>query len=307
MRLTPDGGAEVRIGVHSHGQGMETTMAQVAHEILGIPPVEISVVHGDTALTPFSTGTYASRSMVMAGGAVSRSSRALAERLVRIGAHLLQCRPEEARLEGGQVKGPRGEVSIREIANVWYRRPEQLPADVDIGGLEATVGYKPKVDTGAFTYATHAAVVALDPASGMVEILDYVIIEDCGVMVNPMIVDGQAFGGTTQGIGTALYEEVPYDASGQPLASTLADYLLPGASETPSYRIHHTETPSPYTDHGLKGVGEGSAIAPPGCILNAINDALRPLGVEIGETPATPRRILAALMAASPATGGRAA
>jgi carbon-monoxide dehydrogenase large subunit len=299
VRITPDGGAEVRIGVHSHGQGMETTMGQVVSEILGIAPGEINVVHGDTALTPFSTGTYASRSMVMAGGAVTQSCKVLAARIARIGAHLLQCGVEDVRIEDGQVKGGGGELTLREIANVWYRRPEQLPHDVDIGGLEATVGYKPKVDTGTFTYATHAAVVALDIEIGAVEILDYVIVEDCGVMVNPMIVEGQAYGGAAQGIGTALYEEVPYDAAGQPLAPTLADYLLPGASEVPSFRVFHTETPSPHTEFGVKGVGEGSAIAPPAAIINAINDALAPIGAEVSETPATPRRILTALIAAS--------
>jgi len=297
VRITPDGGAEVRIGLHSHGQGMETTMAQVACEMLGIDPAHISVVHGDTAMTPFSTGTYASRGMVMAGGAVSRSCAALVPRLVRIGAHLLQCPVADARLEDGMVRGPRGEVAIREIAHAWYRRPEHLPADVDVGGLEATVGYKPKVDSGAFTYATHAALVSVDPETGKVAILDYVIVEDCGTMVNPMIVEGQSRGGTVQGIGTALYEESPYDASGQPLAATLADYVMPGSLDAPSFRIYHTETPSPYTDHGIKGVGEGSAIAPPAAIVNAINDALAPLGVELGETPATPPRILAAIRA----------
>ncbi len=297
VRITPDGGAEIRIGVHSHGQGMETTMAQVACEMIGIDPAQISVIHGDTAMTPFSTGTYASRSMVMAGGAVSRACAVLAPRLARIGAHLLQCREDEVRVAEGLVRGPRGEVSIREIAHVWYRRPEQLPTDVDVGGLEATVGYKPKVDTGAFTFATHAAVVAVDPATGGVAIVDYVIIEDCGTMVNPMIVEGQSRGGATQGIGTALLEELPYDVTGQPLAATLGDYLMPGSLDAPSFRIYHTETPSPYTDHGIKGVGEGSAIAPPAAIVNAINDALRPLGVEIGETPATPSRIRAAINA----------
>jgi carbon-monoxide dehydrogenase large subunit len=294
-RLTPDGGLEIRVGVQSHGQGMETTLAQIAHEILGIDPAQISVVHGDTALTPYSTGTYASRSIVMAGGAVSRSCTTLGERMKRIGAHLLQCRTDEVRLLNGEVHGPRGHVSSREIAHVWYLRPEQLPEDVDPGGLEATVGYKPKVDSGAFGYATHAALVAVDPEIGAVEILDYVIVEDCGVLVNPMVVEGQTYGGAAQGIGTALYEEMNYDAAGQPLASTLADYLLPGAAEVPRLRMFHMETPSPYTEHGIKGVGEGGAIAPAGALVNAINDALRPLGAELNEIPATPRRILAAL------------
>jgi aerobic carbon-monoxide dehydrogenase large subunit len=298
VRLTPDGGLEVRVGTQSIGQGLETTLAQVASEILGLDAAIINVIHGDTALTPYSTGAYASRSMVMAGGAVSRSSEVLAKRIARIGAHLMQCKTEEVRLADGRVHGPRGDVGFAEIAKVWYIRPEQLPDDVDVGGLEATVGYKPKVDTGAFSYASHAAVVAVDPETGLVEILDYVIVDDCGTAVNPMIVEGQVYGGAAQGIGTALYEEATYDASGQPLASTLADYLLPGTSEVPHMRMAHLETPSPYTEHGIKGVGEGGAIAPPGALINAINDALAGLGAEIAETPATPRRILGAILAA---------
>lgn len=298
VRLTPDGGLEVRVGIQSHGQGLETTLAQIAHEILGIDTEKIKVIHGDTGTTPYSTGTYASRSIVMAGGAVSRTCTALGERMKRIGAHLLQCKVNEVRLYEGKVYGPGGEVTVREISDVWYLRPEQLPDDVDTGGLEATVGYKPTVDSGAFTFGTHAAVVAVDPEIGKVEILDYVIVEDCGTLVNPMVVEGQTYGGTAQGIGTALYEEMPFDASGQPLASTLADYLVPGAAEIPHLRIFHTETPSPFTEHGIKGVGEGGAIAPAGAIVSAINDALLPLGAEVNAIPATPRRILEAIASA---------
>jgi carbon-monoxide dehydrogenase large subunit len=296
LRVTPDGGLEIRVGIQSHGQGSETTLAQVAYEVLGIDPAHIKVVHGDTALTPYSTGTYDSRNMVMAGGAVAHTARVLAERIKQIGAHLLQCRPEEVQLEEGICRGPRGQVSIREIASASYYRPDQLPADVDRGGLEATVGYKPKVESGAIGCGAHAALVAVDPETGSVEILDYVTVEDCGTIVNPMIVEGQAYGGTAQGIGTALYEEMPFDSTGQPLASTLADYLLPGASEMPPVRVVHMESPSPYTEYGIKGVGEASTIGAPAAILSAINDALRPLGAEILETPATPRRVLEAVM-----------
>lgn len=295
VKLTPDGALEIRVGVQSHGQGMETTLAQVAYEVLGIDIDKISVVHGDTGTTPYSTGTYASRSIVTAGGAVSRTCEALRERLKQIGAHLLRSRTDEVRFEDGAVYGPKGYVSVREIADAWYLHPERLPDDVNPGGLEATVGYKPKVDTGAFTFGTHAAVVAVDPELGSVEILDYVIIEDCGTLVNPMVVEGQTYGGTAQGIGTALYEEMSYDSAGQPLASTLADYLVPGAAEVPRLRIYHTETPSPFTEHGIKGVGEGGAIAPGAAIGSAINDALRPLGAEINALPATPKRVLAAI------------
>jgi carbon-monoxide dehydrogenase large subunit len=295
VRMQPDASLEVRVGVQSHGQGMETTLAQIAHEILGIEIAKIRVIHGDTGATPFSTGTYASRSIVMTGGAVAKTCEALVPRLIAIGAHLMQCATSTVRYVPGRVVGPQSSVSLKEIAEAWYRRPQLLPPDVDVNGLEATVGYKPQVDTGAFSYASHAAVVAVDPNLGGIEILDYVIAEDCGRMVNPMVVDGQTMGGAAQGIGTALYEESPYDANGQPLASTFMDYLLPGPTEIPRFRIHHTETLSPYTAFGIKGMGEGGAIAPPAVLFNAVNDALRGLDVELSETPLTPRRMLAAI------------
>jgi carbon-monoxide dehydrogenase large subunit len=302
VRVTPDGGLELRAGVHSHGQGMETTLAQIAHEITGVDIANIRVVLGDTGTTPYSTGTYASRSIVMAGGAVANACKALIPRFVTIGAHLMQAAVNTTRYENGMIIGPQKSVPLREVAEAWYLRPQELPPDVDLGGLEATVAFKPKRDTGAFSYASHAAVVAVDTGVGAVEILDYVIVEDCGTLVNPMVVEGQTLGGAAQGIGTALYEESPFDPNGQPLASTFADYLLPGPTEIPAIRIYHLETPSPYTEFGIKGMGEGGAIAPPAVIFNAVNDALRGLGVELNETPLTPRRLLAALeRAKSPA------
>jgi len=294
-RLTPDGGLELRVGVHSHGQGLETTLAQVAHEILGIETGRIVLVHGDTALTPYSTGTWGSRCAVMAGGAVAAACRTLAERAKRIGARLLQTDPSSVSVAGGRVIGPVGSVSLAEVARVWYRAPQNLPDDVDPGGLEVAIGYKPLRDTGTFSYACHAVVVAVDTETGAVELLDYVIVEDGGTLINPMIVDGQVLGGLAQGIGTALYEEMPFDPEGQPLACTFADYLLPGAGEMPATRIEHMETPSPYTEFGQKGIGESGAIGPPAAIANAVNDALKGLGVEIGELPITPNRLFAAI------------
>jgi carbon-monoxide dehydrogenase large subunit len=298
VRLMPDGGLEVRVGVQSHGQGMETTLAQIASEVLTIDPAHISVTHGDTGLTPFSTGTYASRSIVMAGGAVSCASKILIERIMRIGAHLMQVGQADVRVADGRVVGPKSSVDFREIGRVWYKNPEELPANVDMGGVEVTTGYRPNPDTGTFAYSSHAVVVTLDPDTGVVELLDYVVVEDCGTMVNPMIVDGQTYGGVAQGIGTALYEEVPYDSEGQPLASTFLDYLLPGATDVPSIRTDHTVSPSPHTEFGIKGMGEGGAIAPPASIANAINDALRPLGAEVNRTPMSPKRVLTAILAA---------
>ncbi len=305
-RLTPDGGLELRVGAHSHGQSLETTLPQVAYEILGIPVARTRLVHGDTAMTPYSTGSWGSRVMVMAGGAVATACTELSERILRIGAHLLQAPLDQVRLENGRVVGPAGDVGIDRIAHTWYRRPQDLPADVDPHGLEVVAGYKPVRDSGTFSYAAHAVVVAVDPELGEVEILDYAIVEDGGVLVNPMVVDGQILGGLAQGIGTALYEEMPFDASGQPLASTLADYLLPGAPEVPMPSIGHMETPSPYTRFGVKGIGEGGAIAPPAAIANAINDALRPLGVEMMRSPVTPRRIMEKMLAARANEGGLA-
>jgi carbon-monoxide dehydrogenase large subunit len=296
-RLTPDGGLELRVGIQSHGQGLETTLAQVAHEVLGIAIERIRVVHGDTALTPYSTGTWGSRCMVMAGGAVASACRELGDRIARIGAHLLQVPVEQAAVGGGAVRAGSASVDIAEVARTWYLQPQELPADVAPGGLEITGGYKARRDTGTFSYAAHAAVVEVDIEMGDVRILDYAVCEDGGVLINPMIVDGQVIGGVAQGIGTALYEEMPFDANGQPLATTLADYLLPGASEVPMLRIEHLETPSPYTEFGQKGIGEGGAIGPPAAIANAVNDALRPLGVEINQLPITPHRILEALLA----------
>lgn len=299
VKITPSGSVEVRSGNHSFGQGLETTLAQVASEWLTVDVARISVVMGDTGVTPYSTGAYASRGMVMSGGAVSKAAEVLAGRVRRHAAHLLQCRAEDVRLAGGKAWCGEAHVSFEDIARAWYLRPDQLPNDVETAGLEVTEGYKPDIDTGVFTYATHAAIVEVDPDTGRVSIEDYFIFEDCGRRVNPLILEGQAYGGAAQGIGTALFEEVLYDANGQPLTSTLADYILPGPAELPQFRLGHAETLSPYTRHGIKGVGEGAAIAPGGAIINAINDALRPFGVELNSVPATPDKVLGALLQAS--------
>ena len=296
VRMTADGGLEIRVGVHSHGQGMETSFAQIAHEVLGVPIDRVRMIHGDTGQTPYSSGTYASRAMVMTGGAVGVACKQLAPRLRHIAGHLMGVDPASVVLAQGRAHSGDKSVTLADIGNAWYINPQKLPADVDRAGLEVSTGYKPKVDTGAFSYASHAAVVAVDPATGAIEILDYAVVEDCGVVINPMIVEGQAIGGIAQGIGTALYEEMCYDERAQPLASTLADYMLPGATEIPSIRIDHFETPSPHTEFGAKGMGEGGAIAPPAVLFNAVNHALRGTGApELLMTPLTPRRLLRAL------------
>ena len=294
VKLTPDGGLEIRVGVQSHGQGMETTFAQLGHEVLGIKLDKIKVIHGDTGATPYSTGTYASRSIVMAGGATIKACQELIPRIINIGAHLIQCDKEDVKFDKSKgVIGPNGQfVELKEICSVWYLRPDRAPSDVDRKGLEVSLGYKPERDTGAFSYGSHAAAVAVDIETGGVEILDYVIVEDCGKMVNPLVVEGQTLGGVAQGIGTAMYEEISYDVNGQPNASTFADYLLPGPMEIPNLRIFHLETPSPCTMYGIKGMGEGGAIAPPAVIFNAVNNAIKDMGIEVNKTPLTPNRLL---------------
>jgi carbon-monoxide dehydrogenase large subunit len=231
----------------------------------------------------------------MAGGAVAVAAKEIARLAKAIGAPMLQADPKDVEIANGAIHSASGSITLKEIAHTWYRRPQDLPASVDPRGLEVTIGYRPVRDTGTFSYAAHVATVAVDPEMGEIEILDYVIVEDGGKLINPMVVDGQIYVGYAQGVGTALYEEMNFDSSGQPLASTFADYLLPGPTEVPAPRLDHMETLAPYTEFGVKGLGEGGAIAPPAAIGNAVNDALRPLGAELLHLPMTPRRVLEAI------------
>ena len=303
VRMLPDGGVIIYVGVQNHGQGHETSLAQIAAHELGIDPQRISLRYGDTAVGPYGFGTFASRSIVFAGGAVGKASRALAEKIKRIGAHLLQTDVAKTRVADGMVHGPSGKVSIAEIAFAANARPDQLPVGLD-PLLETVATYEPTDSGGVFAYGTHAVVVAVDPESGVTELLDYVVSEDCGTMINPMIVDGQVQGGIAQGIGTALYEEIPYDEQGQPLATTFADYMMPCASEIPAVRIVHLVHPASTTEYGVKGLGEGGAIAPPAAIANAIADAFREIGASFNETPLTPRRVSEAIDRARRARAG---
>jgi len=296
-RLTGDGELVLEVGSHSHGQGHETVYAQIANEVLGIDPHRVAVRHGDTYTSPVGTGTYSSRSMVTVGGAVDQACRLLKRPIAQIGAHLLQCRIEDVAIKGGAVVGPAGSVSFAEIGRAWYHHPENLPDGVDAAGLTAIAGHKPH-DPGVFGYSTHAAVVAVDRDTGKVEILDYAIVTDCGRRVNPLLVEGQIVGGFANGIGNALYEESSYDENGQPLATTLADYTAPSAPCIPDVKLDFFEIPTPFAPYGIKGVGESGAIGPPSAIISAVNDALRPLGAAIYETPVTPRRVYAAIEAA---------
>ncbi len=297
VRMLPDGSVNIHVGVQNHGQGHETTLAQIAAHELGLHPAQIKIRYGDTATTPFGFGTFASRSIVFAGGAVGTTSRKLAEKIRLIGAHLLQADPKSVHIDNGTVVSGAGSVSFSEIALAANVRQEMLPAGME-PTLEMTGTYEPKESAGVFSYGAHAVIVSVDEDTGRVEILDYAVAEDCGTMINPMIVDGQVQGGIAQGIGTGLFEEIPFDAAGQPLATTFADYIMPCATEVPSVRIAHSTTPALVTEYGVKGVGEGGAIAPPAALANAVADAFRDCKASFNETPLTPRRIWEAAQAA---------
>lgn len=297
VRMLPDGTVHLLVGIQSHGQGLETTLAQIAAQELGLDPAAIMVRHGDTGLSPQGFGTFASRSIVFSGGAVAKACRTLAGKIKVIGAHLLQAPTDKVELRGGKVTDTAGEVSVAEVARAANLRPEFLPPDMS-PGLEATEAYEPPQSGGVFSYGVHAVSVLAHPITGETEIIDYVIVEDCGNLINPMIVDGQIIGGVAQGIGTALYEEIRYDENGQPTATTFGEYMMPCAPEIPNFRIRHMVTPATSTEFGVKGMGEGGAIAPPAAIANALNDAFRGSGDKFLETPMTPRRVSDAVAAA---------
>lgn len=288
--MDPSGSLTLSTGIQSHGQGLETSLAQIAHDLTGIDPAEVSVRHGDTDTAPYGMGTFASRSMVMAGGAAHGACGELADKVRAVAGGLMGCDANDVELRDGKAEGPESTLSLAEVAHAAYLRTDLLPGDVP-PVLDVTFAYQPAVDTGTYSYATHAAVVEVDLDDGGVRLIDYVVVEDCGTVVNPLIVDGQVLGGVTQGIGTALLEEFTYDEVGQPKVTTFMDYLLPGATEVPDIRIDHLETPSPFTTLGMKGMGEGGAIAPAAAIANAVTDALRAEGVAVNRTPITPARL----------------
>jgi carbon-monoxide dehydrogenase large subunit len=294
LRLDPQGKLVISSSIHNHGQGLETTLAQMAADALGIDIADVRVDYGDTSQAAYGSGTFASRSAVLAGGAARRASEQLREQLARVAGHNLEASPDDIELSGGRVfvKGsPERGYDFAELCRMVYHRPELVPEGQQ-PILEATVAYDGSPGTGTFTNATQLAVVEVDPGTGGIEILRYVIVEDCGPMINPLIVEGQIFGGIAQGIGSAIYEELVYDEGGHLLTTTFMDYMLPGTTEVPSMEVFHLETPSPFTVGGIKGMGEGGAIAPPAVIAGAVEDAISTLGpVVVDEIPLTPERV----------------
>jgi aerobic carbon-monoxide dehydrogenase large subunit len=297
IRIDSTGAVTAAFGVASHGQGLETTLAQIVAEHLGVNVEDVRVLQGDSNATAGSTGTYASRSLVLAGGAATLAAQAVRDKVLNAASHLLEAAAADLVAEGGRilVAGTDRYITFRDVARAVYSEMGRLPPDAR-DELAATKSYDPVF--GTTSSATHIAAVEVDPETYEVHIDRFVVAEDCGKLVNPLIVEGQVHGGVAQGIGAALYEEVIYDAHGQINTASLVDYLVPSACEIPSLQVVHLESASPTTLGGFRGMGEGGTIGAPAAIANAVADALAPLGIEINELPATPERLFRLIEAA---------
>jgi len=290
--MDPSGDVVLRIGASPHGQGLKTSLAQLVADELGIEPQRIRIISGDTDVTPYGWGTFASRSLVIAGGASKLAATRIAAKLKSIAAMLMETDADSISLKEGwaRVSNSNQAMEIGALARAAYHQSHRFKALSP--GLHENAVYDP---AGTFSNACHIAIVEVDIATGGVRIERFLIVEDAGVLINPMIVDGQIAGGVAQGIANALFEEMIYDDTGNLLTASFADYLPPTAAEIPDIEIIHMETISPESVTGAKGVGEGGAIGAPAAIVNAICDALSPFGIELFELPANPQRIRDAL------------
>jgi aerobic carbon-monoxide dehydrogenase large subunit len=287
--MDPSGFLEARIGSSPHGQGLKTALAQLIADETGVAPDKIRVVAGDTDRSPYGWGTFASRSLVIAGGACKLAAAMLSVRLQAVAGQILEAPASDIELADGRafVRGTDLGVEVQQLARAAYHQSHRFPAIAETG-LSAMATYDPY---GTFSNACHIAIVAVDLATGQVQIERFVVVEDAGRLINPMIVEGQIHGGIAQGIANALYEEMIYDGRGNVLTGSLADYPVPTTTEIPSIEIHHLETLTEASVTGAKGVGEGGTIGAPAAILNAVSDALAPFGIAILEMPITPQRI----------------
>jgi carbon-monoxide dehydrogenase large subunit len=294
VKLDLTGRVQVATGAVNSGQGHETAFAQVAADALGVPLEWVTVTGGDTATVPFGVGTFASRSGVTAGNSIADAAREVRGKLVAAAAKLLEAAPDDVEIEDGKafVRGaPGSAVELGKVIQAsipTFAKPGVAPPDFEASAYH-------HVPTVTYASAVHVAQVEVDPGTGYVRLLRYVVAHDCGKVINPTIVEGQVHGGVAQGVGGALFEEMAYDGEGQLLTGTLMDYLVPSATDLPRIDTVHLEYPSPRNPLGMKGLGEGGAISPPAAIANAIDDALAPLGVRITETPASPARVLTSI------------
>jgi carbon-monoxide dehydrogenase large subunit len=297
VRVHPSGKVTVYSGASSHGQGHETAFAQIVGDGLGVPFEDVEVVHGDTAQVQFGIGTFGSRSAAVGGMAAVMSVNKIEEKAKKIAAFLLEAAEADLLFEGGQffVKGTPGRgITIQQVAFAAYV-PHKYPTGLE-PGLEATSFYDPSNFTWPF--GSHVAVVEVDPETGVIKLRRYIAVDDCGRVINPLLVDGQIHGGLAQGIAQALFEEAVYDENGQLISGSLMDYAVPKADDLVNFELDRTETPSPVNALGVKGVGEAGTIASSAAIVNAVVDALAPLGVKHLDMPLKPERVWQAIQQA---------
>jgi aerobic carbon-monoxide dehydrogenase large subunit len=294
LRVHPTGKAVLRISVKTQGQGHETTFAQIVAEELGIPPEDIDVVHGDTDQTPFGLGTYGSRSTPVSGAATAMVARKIRDKARLIAGAALEVSPDDLEWEKGRwfVKGdPEKGQTIQEIALASHGTVE-LPEGVE-GHLDAVTVYDPPNLT--YPYGAYICVVDVDPGTGELNLRRFISVDDCGVRINPMVVEGQIMGGLAEGVGIALMQHIAFDEDGNCLSGSFMDYLVPSSMEVPDWELGETVTPSPHHPIGAKGVGESSNVGSPPAIVNAVVDALSPFGVRHVDMPVTPARVWEAI------------
>ena len=306
IRIDPSGKVQILTGANSQGHSIETTMSQVVAEGLGVDIEDVIFVNGDTDSVPVGATTGGSRNVVFGGGAARLAAGEMRERLISIAADMMEAAPEDLEIESGAIfvaGTPAHRISVADVAARAYLAPHRLPAGLP-PGLEITSRFT--TDGVTWSNAAHVCTCEVDPLTGRVTLLRYIVSEDCGVMINPKVVEGQICGGVVQGIGGVLLENFVYDGEGNPLTTTMMDYLLPTAADVPALEYGHLETPSRHAG-GWKGMGEGGAIASPAAVVNAVADALSPFGVVLTSQPLSPDAIVAALAgapAASPPTVG---
>jgi carbon-monoxide dehydrogenase large subunit len=296
IRVHPTGKVTIHAGAHSHGQGHETTFAQIVADSFGIGMDDVNVIHGDTENVPFGMGTYGSRSIAVCGSAIMKSVDKVKEKGARIAAHKLECSPEDLEFANGSwnVKGTEKSVGFGEVALTAYV-PHDYPENEE-PGLDFASFYDPV--NFVYPFGAHICVVEVDKETGEVKIVRYIAVDDAGNIINPMIVEGQVHGGVAHGIGQALYEGAVYDDSGQLLNASMMDYCIPRADNMPFFETDHTVTPCPHNPLGVKGIGEAGTIGSTPAVVNAVIDALSDYGVKDLQMPLLPQRVWAAMQQA---------
>jgi carbon-monoxide dehydrogenase large subunit len=297
LRLDAKGNVFCAISVTEQGQGAEAIINQIVATAVGVSPDKVRVITGDTDNVPYGGGTWASRGTGIAGEAAVQAGHALRGQILEVAGKMLQAEPASLDIRENQVVDAADgteRLALAEIGRVAYYRADTLPPDFQ-AELSATRHFVPKAFPFAFTNGMHASYVEVDTATGVVTPLNHWVVEDCGTVINPMLVDEQVRGGVVQGIGGALYEECLYSDEGQLTNGNMADYLVPMAAEMPDIQVGHLESPMGESELGAKGAGEAGTGGAPAAIMNAVNDALRPLGGQITQHPMTPERVLRAL------------